>query len=96
MLLASALPVFFAGFIEDLTKKVGVRERLMGAIISAGLGGYLLGGWVTHLDLPVIDVFLGAPHVSFEVEGGLKVFGGLSFFVTCFAVVGVSNAFNHH
>ena len=94
ILLACALPVFLAGFVEDLTKKVGVRERLLGAIVSAALGGYFLGGGVTHLDLPIIDAFLSVPHVSLGEEGGLKVLGALSFLITCFAVAGVSNAFN--
>jgi len=94
LLLACALPVFLAGFIEDLTKKVGVRERLIGAIVSAALGGYFLGGWVMRLDVPLIDTFLGVPHCSLGGGGSIEFLGVLSFLITCFAVAGVSNAFN--
>src|SRR5690349_4571408 len=36
-LLTCATPVFLAGFIEDLTKRVSVRTRLLSSFVSAGL-----------------------------------------------------------
>ena len=46
-----------------------------------------------HLDVPFIDVLLEIPTVS-SGSSGLKFVGVSSVVVTCFAVAGVSNAFN--
>lgn len=79
VILASS-PAFFAGFIEDLTKRVGVSKRLLATACSAILGGLMMGGWLTRLDIPVVD--------------DLIAIGFVSVIVTCFAVAGVINAFN--
>ncbi len=42
-LLVCALPVFLAGFVEDLTKSVSVRTRLLSSFVSAALAVWLLG-----------------------------------------------------
>ena len=60
VLLACALPAFGAGLVEDLTKRVGVRERLMATVFSGILGGYFLGAWLTRIDIPGIDSLLVA------------------------------------
>jgi UDP-N-acetylmuramyl pentapeptide phosphotransferase/UDP-N-acetylglucosamine-1-phosphate transferase len=79
-LLASALPTFLMGFTEDVTKKIGARIRLAGAIASAALCGYLMGAWIDNIQVFGLDaILLWAP---------------VSILFTCFCVAGVSNAFN--
>lgn len=80
LVIAAATPAFAAGVTEDLTKRVSVSKRLMATGLSAAIGGVVLGGWLTRLDIPGIDY--------------LMAFGAVSVLVTCFAVAGVSNAFN--
>ena len=92
-LLACALPAFGAGLVEDLTKRVGVRERLVATALSALLGGYFLGAWVTRLDIPGLDSLLHPPSVRLGWDA-IAITGILSILVTSFAVAGVANAFN--
>jgi len=80
LLIMAAIPAFAAGLIEDLTKRVSVSKRLLATAFSAAVGGIVLSGWLTRLDVPGVD------H--------LMAFGVISFLVTCFAVAGVANAFN--
>ena len=80
LVFVAAIPAFAAGLIEDLTKRVSVSKRLLATALSAAVGGVLLGGWLTRLDIPGIDY--------------LMAFGLVSVLVTCFAVAGVANAFN--
>lgn len=80
LVIAAAIPAFAAGLIEDLTKRVSVSKRLLATALSAAVGGVVLGGWLTRLDIPGIDYLMG--------------FGVLSVLVTCFAVAGVANSFN--
>lgn len=93
LLLAAAMPAFLAGLAEDLTKRIGVRERLVATALSAALGGYLLGAWLTRVDIPIIDQFLREPAISMGWDY-LKISGFISIGVTCFAVAGVAHAFN--
>ena len=93
ILLACALPAFAAGLIEDMTKRVGVKERLMATAFAAVLGGYFSGAWLTHFDIPVVDALLQTPIISIGLDG-LALTGVLSILVTAFAVAGVANAFN--
>lgn len=81
LLLASAIPAFMLGFIEDLTKRVGVKVRLLATATSAGLAGYLLGAWLSSLQILGIDELI-AHYPLFAIM------------VTCFSVAGVANAFN--
>ena len=81
LLFASSLPVFLSGFLEDVTKKIGVKFRLIASFIAAGIAGYLLDGWLTSVQLFGIDNLMLAYPV-FAVG------------ITCFAVAGVANAFN--
>lgn len=71
---------FIAGIIEDFTKKVGVKERLLATAVSGLCGGFLLGGWLTRLDVPGLDYLIAVPAVS--------------ILVTCIAISGVANAYN--
>lgn len=81
MLLLGALPAFLSGFVEDLTKCIGVKVRLMATGLSAVLTGYLLGAWLSSVQIFGLDtLMLNYPW--------------LSIVVTCFAVAGVANAFN--
>lgn len=76
----AGVPAFAAGLAEDLTKKVGVKARLI-ATMFAGLIFALLTGYVMNdVDLPGVDWLL-----SFTV-------GGLLF--TAFSMGGVANAVN--
>lgn len=80
LVIVAATPAFAVGLIEDLTKRVSVTKRLLATALSAAVGGVVLGGWLTRLDIPGIDY--------------LMAFGVVSVLVTCFAVAGVANAFN--
>jgi len=74
------LPVFTAGFIEDLTKKISVRIRLIFAALSAYLAIILLNTLITHIDIPVIDLLLS--------------FTPIAILFSIFAIVGLTNAYN--
>ena len=81
LLIASSLPAFLFGFLEDITKKVGVKVRLIASFIAAAIAGQLLGGWLTSVQILGIDNLMLAYPV-------------LAIGITCFAVAGVANAFN--
>lgn len=81
LLLLSAIPAFGLGFVEDITKRIGVKVRLLATAASAGMAGYLLGAWLTNLQILGIDNLM----ISFPL---------FAIVVTCFAVAGVANAFN--
>jgi UDP-N-acetylmuramyl pentapeptide phosphotransferase/UDP-N-acetylglucosamine-1-phosphate transferase len=81
LLVACSLPAFLFGLIEDLTKKVGVKVRLLATLVSAGLAGYFLNAWLGSVQVLGIDnLILAYPLVAVSI--------------TCFAVGGVANAFN--
>ncbi|MBT8525977.1 glycosyl transferase [Polynucleobacter paneuropaeus] len=75
-----ALPTFTIGLAEDLTKKIGVKVRLVFTAISASLFVYLLKSSITTLDIAAINMFLAYPIIS------------ISF--TVFAISGLTNAYN--
>lgn len=79
-LLACAVPVFLVGLIEDLTKKISIRTRLLFTGIGALLAIYLLNISITRLDILGIDYLLG--------------FSPIAIVFTIFAVTGLSNAYN--
>jgi UDP-GlcNAc:undecaprenyl-phosphate GlcNAc-1-phosphate transferase len=80
LLLTSSLPVLAAGMGEDLTRRVSAATRLFAALFSAVLAGWLLNAWIVRIDLPWVDGALALPVVS--------------VMLTCFAVAGVTHAFN--
>jgi UDP-GlcNAc:undecaprenyl-phosphate/decaprenyl-phosphate GlcNAc-1-phosphate transferase len=80
LVIVSSIPALAAGLIEDLTKRVSVSKRLLATALSAVVGGIVLGGWLTRLDISGVDYLMGI--------------GFISILVTCFAVAGVANAFN--
>ncbi|EPX96037.1 glycosyl transferase [Ralstonia sp. AU12-08] len=80
LLLACAAPAFVAGFIEDLTKRVSPRERLLATMIAAALAAYLLDARIVRIDLHFLDSVLAVPLISGAI--------------TVLAVAGVANAIN--
>ncbi len=81
ILIVSALPAFIFGLAEDLTKKVGVRTRLLGTFASAGLAGYLLNAWLNSVQI-------------FGIDNLMLIYPLTAIAITCFAVGGVANCFN--
>jgi UDP-N-acetylmuramyl pentapeptide phosphotransferase/UDP-N-acetylglucosamine-1-phosphate transferase len=81
LLIGSSLPAFIAGLCEDLTKKVGVRIRLLATIVAAGFAGYFLDAWLSSVQILGIDNLM----LTYPL---------FAILITCFAVAGVSNAFN--
>lgn len=81
LLIVASLPAFLSGLIEDLTKRVGIRARLLATAAAAGLAGYLLNAWLSSVQVLGIDnLMLAYPLIAIGI--------------TCFAVAGVANAFN--
>jgi len=79
-LLLSALPCFLMGLLEDLTKKIGAKERLLATMVSAAIAGWLLQAWLTNVQIFGIDWILSIPIIS--------------MIFTCFCVAGVAHSFN--
>lgn len=81
ILVVCALPAFFIGLVEDLTKKIGIGLRLGATAVAAILSGYLLDAWLVKLDIPLIDELISS-------------YFWIAIVLTCVAVTGVSNSFN--
>jgi len=81
LLLLSVLPLFLSGLIEDLTKAISAGIRLVSAMISAAISGYLLNGWLTSLQI-------------FGIDNLMSSFPIIAIAITCIAVAGVSHSFN--
>lgn len=79
-LLVSAVPVYLSGLIEDLTKRVKVRTRLIASFVSAGLAIWLLDARLMTVDTPILDTLLSLPAIS--------------VLFTIFAVAGVTHSIN--
>jgi UDP-N-acetylmuramyl pentapeptide phosphotransferase/UDP-N-acetylglucosamine-1-phosphate transferase len=77
---ACALPAFSIGLIEDLTKKVGVKTRLMLSATSAFLGFYFLNILITKIEVPGLDWLLSISMIA--------------IIFTIIAVTGLANAYN--
>jgi UDP-N-acetylmuramyl pentapeptide phosphotransferase/UDP-N-acetylglucosamine-1-phosphate transferase len=80
MLLLAAMPALLAGLMEDLTKKVSIRLRLLATLASALLACWLLGASLPRLNIVGLDRALELAPISVAI--------------TVFAVSGVSNSFN--
>jgi len=80
LLVAAALPIFIAGLIEDTTKRVSPRVRMVASIASAGLAVALLDTHLVRVDVPLVD--------------DLMAWTPLAIMFTCFAVSGMTNAIN--
>jgi UDP-N-acetylmuramyl pentapeptide phosphotransferase/UDP-N-acetylglucosamine-1-phosphate transferase len=79
-ILFAGMPAFFFGMAEDITKRVGVLQRLLATMASG-----LFAWWITDYSLSRIDVW--------GVDALLK-FTLVSVIFTAFAVGGVANAIN--
>lgn len=80
-LLVCSLPVFLAGIVEDLTKRVSVRTRLLSSFVSAALAVWLLGAEMQQVDTPGLDTLLA--HVPLA-----------SALLTVFIVGGITHSVN--
>jgi len=80
MICISALPAFIFGFLEDLTKRVSVKARLLGTVCAGMIFSTLTGYQITTVDIMGID--------------GLLSFWLPSFVFTAFAIGGIANAIN--
>lgn len=79
-ILLAGIPAFIFGLLEDLTKKVSVKIRLIATMASGVLGWGITGTAVTHADVPGLDILL-----SFTI---------FSVLFTAFAVGGIANSIN--
>jgi len=73
-------PAFFFGLAEDITKRIGVIQRLLATIASG-----LLAWWITDYSLSRVDI----AGVDFILKFKL-----LSVLFTAFAVGGIANSIN--
>jgi UDP-N-acetylmuramyl pentapeptide phosphotransferase/UDP-N-acetylglucosamine-1-phosphate transferase len=64
LLTISSTPIFLLGLIEDVTKETGANKRLLTAVISAALSGWLSNNWVQSFGLGSLDGILGFTTVS--------------------------------
>lgn len=79
-MLLAGLPAFAAGLAEDLTKRVGIRDRLLSTMLSGLVACWLTGYSLNHLNIYGVDFLLAYLPVSFAF--------------TAFAVGGVANSIN--
>jgi UDP-N-acetylmuramyl pentapeptide phosphotransferase/UDP-N-acetylglucosamine-1-phosphate transferase len=79
-MLLAGLPAFLFGILEDLTKQVSVRTRLLATMASGVLAWWLTGTSLTRVDVWGLDYLL--------------TWLPLSIAFTAFAVGGVANAVN--
>jgi UDP-N-acetylmuramyl pentapeptide phosphotransferase/UDP-N-acetylglucosamine-1-phosphate transferase len=80
LLLLCSLPAFLSGLVEDLTKRVSARRRLLFTTVSAALGCWLLGAILPRTAIPGIDLLM--PWTPFAVA------------LTLLCVTGVANSVN--
>ena len=80
LMTGSALPVFVSGVVEDVTKRVSPKWRLIASIISGLCFLIVFDVSINKVGVPLVDTILSMPLVP-------VVF-------TAFAIAGVSHAFN--
>jgi UDP-N-acetylmuramyl pentapeptide phosphotransferase/UDP-N-acetylglucosamine-1-phosphate transferase len=79
-ILLAGMPALLVGLLEDVTKRVSVRTRLLVTMGSGGLAAVLTGVALNRVDMPVADLVLSV--------------WPLAVLFTAFAVGGVANAIN--
>lgn len=79
-LILTSMPAFLGGLVEDITKKVGVMERLLLTMLAGGSAAWLLGSVLPRVDIPLIDICLLVTPIA--------------LLLTIFAVGGIANAIN--
>lgn len=77
---------FAAGLVEDLTKRVTPRMRMLSTLLAAAAALWLVDGIILRSGIPMLDTLL-------QHDLWLPV-GPLSMAVTLFVVAGVSNSVN--
>jgi len=75
-----ATPTFLIGLAEDLTKRIGVKPRLLLTAVSAFIATQTLGTLITTLHIPGVDSAL-------QIQAIAAIF-------TIFAITGLANAYN--
>ncbi len=80
LLVVCVMPAFIAGFIEDMTKRVSPRERLLATMAAALVAVYLLNAKIVRIDIHLIDMALAIPLISIAI--------------TTVAVAGLANSIN--
>ena len=60
----SALPVFLAGLVEDVTKGNQIVLRLVASVVSGFLFCLLSGHGVPRLDVPIVDHLVAIPAIA--------------------------------
>lgn len=79
-ILLAGVPALFIGLLEDVTKRVSVRTRLLVTMGSGAMAAVMTGTAIVRVDIPPIDAVLA--------------FWPVAVLFTAFCVGGVSNAFN--
>ncbi len=80
VIIVGSLLTFLIGLIEDITKRISVKTRLLIIFISAFVTVVFLKSTLHSIGVSLIDDWLLIPIVS--------------LFFTCFAITGIANAFN--
>jgi len=80
VVLLAGMPALFIGLLEDLTKRVSVRSRLLTTMGSGALAALITGVGLTRVDIPPVDMLLSVWPIA--------------VLFTAFCVGGVANAFN--
>lgn len=80
VLVACGMPAFAMGLLEDLTQRVGVRQRLVATAVAAALAYFALDVAIRHTAIPGLD------WVASHTLGAAAL--------TIFTVAGVANAVN--
>jgi UDP-N-acetylmuramyl pentapeptide phosphotransferase/UDP-N-acetylglucosamine-1-phosphate transferase len=80
LLLTCGAPPLVAGLLEDLTKQVGIKTRLLATALAGVLAYFFLGAQLREVQLPGLD--------------WLMAFTWFSMLFTALAVAGVANAVN--
>ncbi|MDQ3058641.1 MAG: glycosyltransferase [Pseudomonadota bacterium] len=79
-LILAGIPAFAFGLLEDITKRVSVRTRLLATMGCGVLGWIITGHSITEANVPGLDWLLG--------------FTIISVLFTAFAIGGIANAIN--
>jgi len=80
VMLLAGIPAFACGLLEDITKKVSVRNRLLATMFSGGVACYLTG--------------IAMQNTGFAPLDWLLQWMTLAVLFTAFAVGGIANAIN--
>jgi UDP-N-acetylmuramyl pentapeptide phosphotransferase/UDP-N-acetylglucosamine-1-phosphate transferase len=100
-LLASASAAFGCGIVEDYTKNMSPRRRLVLTMVSATAAYFLLNAAITRVDIPLLDdglayIWLSLPLTIFAIAGVANAvniidgFNGLAGVVTMFMLLSLA------